>query len=262
MRRCVSKFVARWRLLGLLLALSLLSSGCRHEVAPLASSAESDRAESREGEGRASESSQSSPLESPAKGSSEASTDREPSSPTDQASPIENSKGSSEAANGNATTSSKDAGNAANPAHETPPARPTARRPAIPGQPLEISFDDLVIGMQADVVFRPWMLSDRAKEVDGQMVKVVGYLHGGVDEFDKLTGEIIILRNKECKFGPGGQADHLLRVFLRKGVRARFTDNAVEIQGTLKVNPWQGPDGNTWSLYDIDATGFKDLNRR
>src|SRR5262245_29052734 len=34
-----------------------------------------------------------------------------------------------------------------------PPVRPTARRPAVPGQPLEISFDDLVIGMQQDVVF-------------------------------------------------------------------------------------------------------------
>ena len=83
-----------------------------------------------------------------------------------------------------------------------PPVRPTARRPAKPGEPLEISFDDLVIGMQADVVYRPWMLTERAKEIDGQTVRLVGYVHPGVDK-QKHIKELVLLRNLECKFGPG-----------------------------------------------------------
>lgn len=142
-----------------------------------------------------------------------------------------------------------------------PAARPVARRPSAPGEPLDISFDDLVIGMQADVVYRPWMLTDAAKSVDGQKVKLVGYVHPGVDK-QKHIKELVLLRNTECKFGPGGQADHLVRVFFKTGVEGTFTTNAVEVQGVLKINPWQGADGNTWSLYDLEGTGFKDLRRK
>jgi hypothetical protein len=146
-------------------------------------------------------------------------------------------------------------------AAKKPAARPVARRPSAPGEPLDISFDDLVIGMQADVVYRPWMLTDAAKSVDGQKVKLVGYVHPGVDK-QKHIKELVLLRNTECKFGPGGQADHLVRVFFKTGVEGTFTTNAVEVQGVLKINPWQGADGNTWSLYDLEGTGFKDLRRK
>lgn len=166
---------------------------------------------------------------------------------------------------GKTTGQSAGEAGAADRSHDAPVAppgvRPVSRRPAIPGQPLEISFDDLVIGMQADVVYRPWMLTDRAKEVDGQRVKLVGYIHGGVDKIKNLT-EVILLRNRECKFGPGGQADHLVRVMLKPGVKVNYTDNAVEVQGLIKVNPWQGPDGNTWSLYDLEGEAAKDLKRK
>lgn len=139
-----------------------------------------------------------------------------------------------------------------------PPVRAVPRQRAVPGQPLPISFDDLVIGMQANVVYREWMMSERAKELDGQVVRIAGYMYGGPDRLKNLK-ELIILRNTECKFGEGGQADHLIRVNLQPGVTAKYTQNAVEVVGVLKINPWQGPDGNTWSIYDLSGTAFKDL---
>ena len=60
--------------------------------------------------------------------------------------------------------------------------------------------------MQPDIVYRPWMLTDRAKELDGRTVRVSGYMWGGSDRFAGLK-EFILLRNTECKFGPGGQFD-------------------------------------------------------
>jgi len=33
--------------------------------------------------------------------------------------------------------------------------------------------------MQADMVFRPFLLSDRVKELDGKRVAIKGYIHPG-----------------------------------------------------------------------------------
>ena len=60
-----------------------------------------------------------------------------------------------------------------------------------------------------------------------------------------------MLKNTECKFGPGGQIDHLINVLMNDGVTAKFRDKPVSVQGVLEINPFQGPDGNTWSIYDL-----------
>jgi hypothetical protein len=117
------------------------------------------------------------------------------------------------------------------------------------GQPVEITFDDVNLRIQADVVFRPWMLTDRVKELDGRRVRIRGYML----PHERATGirQFVLLRNKECKFGPGGQADHLVNVTLQDGVTTSYRHQVVQVQGVLKVNPFQGPDGNTWSIYDL-----------
>src|SRR5205807_8610528 len=64
--------------------------------------------------------------------------------------------------------------------------------------------------------------------------------------------EFILLKNTQCKFGPGGQADHLTNVILRADTATTFTPSPVKVEGTLKLAPFQGPDGNTWSIYSIE----------
>jgi hypothetical protein len=109
----------------------------------------------------------------------------------------------------------------------------------------------LNLGLQPDVVFRPFMLSDRVRELEGKRVSLVGYMHPGVASARGIH-EFVLLRNKECKFGPGGQADHLAQVYLRKGETTNFTPGAVKVEGTLRIEPFQGPDGNTWSIYRME----------
>lgn len=116
-------------------------------------------------------------------------------------------------------------------------------------EPIEISFDDLNISIQADIVFRPWMLNDRVKELDGKRVRIAGYMLPGISA--EQIGEFVLLRNTECKFGPGGQADHLLNATLRKDETTSFSIQPIQIDGTLKVSPYEGPDGNTWSIYEL-----------
>jgi len=117
---------------------------------------------------------------------------------------------------------------------------------------VEITFDDLNLNMQPDVVFRPWMLEyndGRAKELDGKRVRVSGYMLPDVQR--RGITEFVLLRNKECKFGPGGQADHLVQVIMQKDVTTSFTDRAVTVEGILTIEPFQGLDRNTWKIYDL-----------
>jgi hypothetical protein len=124
----------------------------------------------------------------------------------------------------------------------------------------EISFEDINLQIPPDTAFREFMLTDRAKELDGQLVRLSGYIFGGVSQLRGIK-EFILLRNTECKFGPGGQADHLVRVFLEEGVETTYTDKVVEIEGILRINPYEGVDGFTWSIYDMAGSAVKHRRR-
>jgi hypothetical protein len=131
------------------------------------------------------------------------------------------------------------------PKGQRPPPDRTARRP---GDAEKITFDDLNLGMQADMVFRPFLVNDRVKELEDQKVSILGFMHGGVETRKGIT-EFILLKNTECKYGPGGQADHLAEVRLAEGHKTDFQLKAVKVEGTFHVEPYQGVDGNTWSIY-------------
>lgn len=114
----------------------------------------------------------------------------------------------------------------------------------------QISFDDLVIGMQPDTRFREFMLSERAKELDGQRVAITGFMLADT----QVSGikEFVLLRNTECKFGPGGLADHLVSVTLREGESTHYRSRPVRLEGTLKIDPYHGPGGFTWYIYELN----------
>jgi hypothetical protein len=135
------------------------------------------------------------------------------------------------------------------PAGQRPPAD---RTPARPGQAEKITFEDLNLGMEADMVFRPFMLlaSERVKELEGKRISIVGYMHP--PESQRGIKQFILLKNTQCKFGPGGQADHLADIHLRNGQSTKYTPSPLKVEGTLKIEPFEGPDGNTWSIYRLE----------
>jgi hypothetical protein len=141
------------------------------------------------------------------------------------------------------------------------PIESTSRRAVGRADGIEvITFDDLNIGMQADMAFRDFLLTERVKELDGQKVRLIGYMHGGVSQIKDLS-EFVLLQNLQCKFGPGGQADHLVRVMVKPGVEASYSTGAVQVEGVLKIVPYQGPDGNTWSVYDLVGEQVKVIRK-
>jgi hypothetical protein len=136
----------------------------------------------------------------------------------------------------------------------TPPAaqRPRADRGSVrAGDAEKITFEDLNLGMQADMVYRDFMLSDRVKDLEGRRVSLAGYMHAG-QSAQRGIKKFILLKNTQCKFGPGGQADHLTDVVLREGATTKFTPSDVKIEGIFRIEPFQGTDGNTWSIYRLE----------
>jgi hypothetical protein len=106
--------------------------------------------------------------------------------------------------------------------------------------------------MQADIVYRPVMMTEQVRELEGKRIKLKGVMHP--DAKLKKIKEFVLLKNIECKFGPGGQADHLAEIEMQGDATANFTNRPVEVEGVLRIAPFQGLDGNTWSIFRIEAT--------
>lgn len=135
---------------------------------------------------------------------------------------------------------------------------PADRTPTKPGEAEKITWDDLNLGMPADVVFRPFMISDRVKELEGKKISILGFIHGAATGGSKAKiKNLILLKNTECKYGPQGQADHLAAVYFAEGKAASYTDKAIKVEGTLKIEPFAGDDGNTWSVFRLEDAVVK-----
>ena len=120
-------------------------------------------------------------------------------------------------------------------------------------QVVDITFAEINMNMTADMVFRPFLVTDRVRELEGKRVRITGKMFNlGASA---KTDNFVLLKNKECKFGPGGQADHLVNVVLREGTKIKYREEPLTVEGIFKLNPTGGVDGNTWSVFDlIEAT--------
>lgn len=118
---------------------------------------------------------------------------------------------------------------------------------------VEITFAEISMNMTADMVFRPFLVTDRVRELEGKRVRITGKMFNlGASA---KTDNFVLLKNKECKFGPGGQADHLVNIVMRDGTKVKYREEPLTVEGIFKLNPTGGVDGNTWSVFDlIEAT--------
>jgi len=124
------------------------------------------------------------------------------------------------------------------------------RRARAAGRAALITFDDLELKMGEDAVFDPALLTPRVKELDGQRVRIRGFIYPSVFQQTGIT-QFPLVKNTECKFGPGGIAHHVIVIELKSGVSTSFTVRPVAVEGVLTVRPWTGPDGNTWTVYHM-----------
>jgi len=122
-------------------------------------------------------------------------------------------------------------------------------RPVGPSQTYYLTFDDLEINMKESQKFEKSMLTPNVRKLNGKRVRISGVIHAGSIFKQSGIRQFVMLKNAECPFGPGATAHHNMRVTIAEGID--FTTRPVTIEGTLKVDPFNGPDGTTWALYTL-----------
>ena len=138
------------------------------------------------------------------------------------------------------------------PAAAASSAAPAAPPPApAPTEPARLSWEQLDIGIQSESKFEPWMMTTLIKSLEGQPVRITGYMHGGIAVKEGIR-EFILLRNIDCPYGRQGEAHHVMMVQLAADERTRFSPKPLAVEGLFRVRPYDGPDGSTWSLYALD----------
>jgi hypothetical protein len=115
---------------------------------------------------------------------------------------------------------------------------------------VDITFDDLKLDIGEDIQFDRSMLTDRVLELEGRRVVVRGYISGTVIQSKGIT-HFPLMRDTICKFGPGAQAHHNVQVVLAGGNATDFTTLPVAIEGILSIDPYEGPDELTYSIYKV-----------
>jgi len=131
-----------------------------------------------------------------------------------------------------------------------PPAATTA--PADSG-PIEVTWEQLDVGIGAESVYEPWMMKTSIKALGGQQVRITGYMHGGVAVKEGIR-EFVLLKNSDCPFGRQGEAHHAIVATMQGKSRTSYSPLPLVVEGTFHVRPLNGPDGTTWALYAIDVT--------
>jgi hypothetical protein len=120
-----------------------------------------------------------------------------------------------------------------------------------PREPAAIAWDELDVGIHAESRFEPWMMKTSIQSLDGQPVRITGYMHGGVAVKEGIR-EFVLLRNIDCPYGRQGEAHHVMVVKLAGDMRISYSARPLTLEGTFRVRPFDGPDGTTWSLYALD----------
>jgi hypothetical protein len=123
--------------------------------------------------------------------------------------------------------------------------------PLRPGALNDITFDDLELDMPLGTLFDRAMLTPRAAQLDGQKVRIRGFIYPGVVQQSGITN-FLLVKNLECKFGPQGLAYCVMRVDLDEGVTTEFTTYPITVEGTLSVRPYDAG-GFTWSVYHLQG---------
>jgi hypothetical protein len=118
-------------------------------------------------------------------------------------------------------------------------------------EPETITWDELDVDIHAESHYEPWMMKTSIRSLDEQPVRITGYMHGGVAVKEGIR-EFILLRNIDCPYGRQGEAHHVIVVRLADDLRTSYSQKALTVEGTFHIRPFDGPDGATWSLYELD----------
>jgi hypothetical protein len=119
--------------------------------------------------------------------------------------------------------------------------------------PVSITWDELNIPIDPDARFEPWMLTTGIKSLEGETVHISGFMYPGVFQKENIK-EFVLIKHLGCQFGATGHPQHVMVVELQDKLRTSFTSQPIDVEGTFRIRPWLGPDGETWAIYHLEGT--------
>jgi hypothetical protein len=143
-------------------------------------------------------------------------------------------------------------------ARQSVPAAPSAeqrvvtRSPARPGEPRDISFDDIKFEMQKGDPFTRDLLPKRVTALEQERVRIRGYILPSFQQ-SGLTQFVLVRDNMECCFGPGAALYDCVVVHMLPGKSTNFSIRPVAVAGTFRVEELRGPDGKHLAIYALDG---------
>lgn len=130
----------------------------------------------------------------------------------------------------------------------------------------EINFDDLKFEIDKDAPFRAGMLSQEVQKLDGQKVKLRGYILPSTLFKEKDIDQFVLVRdNQECCFGPGAALFDCVIIEMLPGRTTDFVTRPVTVEGKFKVDTekYKYPDGvgprgaSHFAIFKIDGESVK-----
>lgn len=120
-------------------------------------------------------------------------------------------------------------------------------------RPIDVTFDDVQLEIEADTVYEESMLTDRVKELEGKRIRIRGFILAESTYKRRNIRQFVLIKNTECKYGAGGEFHHVIAVTLNPEDAVDYTLRPVTVEGKLKLQPWTGPNGNTLGIYHLEG---------
>ena len=101
----------------------------------------------------------------------------------------------------------------------------------------EINFDDLKFEIEKDAPFEKGMLTGDVKKLDGQKVKLRGYILPSTLFKETNIDQFVLVRdNQECCFGPGAALFDCVIIEMLPGRTTDFVTRPVTVEGKFKID--------------------------
>jgi len=123
-------------------------------------------------------------------------------------------------------------------------------------QKRDITFDDILLDMKKGDPFKPELLTDKVKKLDGKTVKIRGYILPGFQQ-SGIKQFVLLRDNMQCCFGPSAALHDCILVEMVGDATTDFTVAPVSVEGKFTVSEVLGPDGKHLAIYHLDAKAVK-----
>jgi hypothetical protein len=117
---------------------------------------------------------------------------------------------------------------------------------------IDLTFDHLKFDIAKGADFKPSLLTDALRGLDGKSIRLRGYMRPSFKQTG-IKNFVLVRDNQECCFGPGAALYDCAMVKLADGQAMDFSLRPVTIRGTLAIKEFIGPDKKVWAIFRLNG---------